>query len=153
MMQSGGGVNWTTGWKFIIVWENENQHSKINLIRCSKLWNWQIQTLLATQFNSKESVDLCSFWKVATHSRKRRGFGSLVYSIRSQKSPELGLLWAKRVPTAHPHKSSLAPPPGLICARRQCEALSITLGKFAISGEFHTPIFCCEWFPCKNRKV
>ena len=62
----GGGVNWTTGWKFIIVRENENQHSKINLVRCSKLWNWQIQTLLATQFNSKESVDLCSFWKVAT---------------------------------------------------------------------------------------
>ena len=62
----GGGVNCTTGWKFIIVRENENQHSKINLVHCSKLWNWQIQTLLATQFNSKESVDLCSFWKVAT---------------------------------------------------------------------------------------
>ena len=39
--------------------------------------------------------------------------GSLVYSIRSQKSPELGLLWAKRVPAAHPHKSSLTPPPRL----------------------------------------
>ena len=61
----GGEVNWTTGWKFIIVRKNENQHSKINLFRRSKLWNWQIQTLLATQFNSKESVDLCSFWKVA----------------------------------------------------------------------------------------
>ena len=91
------------------------------------------------------------------HALRVEGFGELSLWYKVTK-----ITWALTgmVPVAHPHKSNLTnptpppPPPhlGLICAWRQCEGLSITLGKFAISGEFHAQ-FRCEWFPCKNRKV
>ena len=41
----------------------DTQKSTSSVAQVMKLANLN---LLATQFNSKESVDLCSFWKVAT---------------------------------------------------------------------------------------
>ena len=46
----------------------------------------------------------------------------------------------------------LPPPPGLICASWQCEGLSFTLGKFAISRQFHTQ-FTCDWFHGKKKSL
>ena len=44
------------------------------------------------------------------------------------------------------------PPPGLICASWQCEGLSFTLGKFAISRQFHTQ-FTCDCFHGKKKSL
>ena len=59
--------------------------------------------LPATQFISKESDDLSSFWK-KSDSRIGRDLRSLV-KYRIEKLAELGLVYAKgsKVPAAHSH--------------------------------------------------